>query len=84
MSVQAIHLLALLFLFPATIASLVWFGLAANFRGGFGVTWRSVALSGAAFSLLLAALIYVLYHPHALPALLGSLPAPPPNPSKVS
>lgn len=83
MSAQAIHLLALLILFPGTIASAVWFVLAWGFRGGFGVTWRSVILSGSVFLILAFALIYVLYHPHALPALFSHVVLPP-NPFQVN
>ncbi|USN15433.1 hypothetical protein KIKIMORA_02870 [Brevundimonas phage vB_BpoS-Kikimora] len=83
MNAQSIHILALLILLPGAIASAAWFVLACRFRGGFGVTWRSVALSGAAFVSVTAALVYVLYHPNALPALLGHI-AMPPNPFQVS
>lgn len=83
MSAQAIHILALLVLFPGTVASFAWAGAAIGFRGAFGVTWRSVVLSISVFALFAAALIYVLYHPHALPNLLAGVILPP-NPFKVS
>ncbi|UTC29455.1 hypothetical protein BAMBUS_03730 [Brevundimonas phage vB_BpoS-Bambus] len=83
MSAQAIHLLALIVLFPTTIASFVWFLMAWGFRGGFGVTWRSVILSGGVFLSLFIALGVVLYHPYALPNLLSGIVLPP-NPFKVS
>ncbi|UTC28323.1 hypothetical protein GURKE_02920 [Brevundimonas phage vB_BpoS-Gurke] len=83
MNTQSIHILALLVLLPGAIASAAWFVLACRFRGGFGVTWRSMALSGAAFVCLTSALVYVLYHPNALPELLGHIVLPP-NPFQVS
>lgn len=84
MSNQAIHLLALIALLPCTVFSAVWFLAALWCRGAFGTTWSWVIAAGVSFVLAASALIYVLYHPHALPALLGSLPPPPPNPFKVS
>lgn len=83
MSAQAIHILALIVLFPASVASLVWAALALRFRGGFGVTWRSVVLACGAALVTASALVYVLYHPQALPTLF-SLAVLPPNPFKVN
>lgn len=83
MSAQAIHILALIVLFPATVASFALAGAALRFRGAFGVTWRTVLISSSAFLLLASALVYVLYNPHALPQLLSGVVLPP-NPFKVS
>lgn len=83
MSAQAIHILALLALIPATAASLVWACLALRFRGGFGVTWRSVALSCGTALIATSALIYVAYHPQALPTLFSHVVLPP-NPFRVT
>lgn len=82
MSAQAIHILALLVLFPASVGSLVWLVAALRFLGGFGVTWRSVVLSGTVCAVCWIALVYVAYHPHALPHFLSGVVLPP-NPFNV-